>query len=549
MRIPLRLLGLAVVTLPGGTCAFPTDDSENVFVTISAPSFVVRRGEKVEVSARMYHAAGPDSAEIQNVRFLWTTDNDGIATVEGTGRGAAEVTGVNSGLVNILARAVAFERAETGRMPLRVSNPLEVDSVVPDTVRYGEIITLYGVGVDSTILAALGPATLIEYPFSRSRDAQGLSRISYWVPPPARTDSVFFIGNGVFDFARDTTVVRPFDYLEPNNTTWRTLDLEASPPFPLLPAVRFFNPALAFEPFSRDLGFGADWYRLRQSRTRDITIIVHGEEVRGTFSTFLTDSLGWDGTNKVFFIGADSWSIGPQSHACHGYEFAPVEVPPESTVVALKDFADTSLHAIAIYGQTGRYGLSVIEGYVISKGGFPADAREEDDYCDAADAKGPPYPTGLREQLTIDNAHDVDWIRFRVVDPLGGGLPQVVRFRTASLLSGDTLSDIDLYVLTVPGGGASGTLDEVGSGLNVGSTEDFTLTLAEGHYYAVVVDFAGVPVPYAICVRTCADPFPAGGAPTASRTPVADSPGAKRRPAGSSAPGPLRVRAREPLRL
>jgi hypothetical protein len=153
---------------------------------------------------------------------------------------------------------------------------------------------------------------------------------------------------------------------------------------------------------------------------------------------------------------------------------------------------------------------------VTERNGFPPDDDEEDDYCNAADAKGRPFPTSIRDlNRTIDNGHDIDWTAFRVPGPLA----TLVRFRTAAASAStvDTLTDIDLYVLTVPGGGASATLDEVGRGITVGSTEDFTLLLSPGEYYAVVVDYAGIPTPYAICVATCANPFPgAAGGPETS---------------------------------
>jgi hypothetical protein len=533
-----RSLGLVALLSAAVTCSFPTDESDQVFVTISTQSAVVRRGEKLAIYARMYHAQGSDTTEIQNVRFTWSTDDPDIATVQAGGLGGAEVTGVNSGVVNLTARAVSFEQAGAGVRQLRVSAPLEIDSIVPDTVRYGQGITIYGIGVDSLFQAQIGSAPLIEHPFTRLRDAQGYSQITYWVPPPARSDSVFFIGNGVFGFA-ETTFVRPFDYLEPNNLASRSISLEAPPQFPLLPFIRFYNPALAFELLPRDEPFGADWYRLQQTTPRDLTIIIQGEEVRGTFSTFLTDSLYWDNSQAIpYLIGPDSWTLGPESHFCHGQPFEPLEGHPDSTVVALRNFAGNVLHALALYSQPGRYGFTVIEGYVTERNGFPPDAQEEDDYCSAADAKGRPFPPSVRDLTrTIDNGHDVDWTAFQV--PATG----LVRFRTAvtNVATADTLTDIDLYVLTLPGGGASATLDVMGSGINVGSNEDFTLLLGPGEYYAVVVDYAGVPTPYALCVASCADPFPSavGGSVTSPSVEQPRTAKAKSRgPGGAARPRP-----------
>ena len=127
------------------------------------------------------------------------------------------------------------------------------------------------------------------------------------------------------------------------------------------------------------------------------------------------------------------------------------------------------------------------------------------DLCDAADTKpillGATGPTSQYEDtLAIENPHDVDWFRFNVP---GGAPARLVRFRTAArpFAATDT-SDIDFYVLNVPG--PTDTL-MTGTGFaKAGSTVDDTLTLAPGDYYAVVVDFAGIPTRYSMCIGVIA---------------------------------------------
>lgn len=525
-----RLRGsLLLAFLAIATCSFPTDESDRVFVTVASldTRLVVRRGGKLHLYARMYHALGGDTIEIHNVRFAWTSDNEEIATVEAGSLGSAEVTGVNSGVVSVNARAVAFEQAQSDRFVIRVSNPVEIDSIKPSTVRFGDTVRVYGVGVDSIFFVTLEDAGLIEYPFTRTRDSLGFSEIAFWIPPPARSGQVLYFGNGVFGLAPDSTRVIPADIFEPNDVAPRLRSLELPRPFPgtILGPVLFTNPALAFEPIKRDLTFGVDWYRFSQTTPRDLTLIVQGTEVRGTFATFLTDSLEYVPSDSSYLIGPDSWTIGPSDHACHGYGFTPLQVQPESTIVALAGVPAGAVHAIAFYSQPGRYGVTVVEGYVVSRTLFPRDDREEDDYCNRADARVVPIPpagTGSwRDTLTIDNPHDVDWIRFRVPDP-GGGASQTVAFRTAGLVTGtvDTVSDVDLYILTQPAAG----LAEVASGQRAGSAESFTAFLPPGDYYAVAVDYSGEPTRYAICIGvglgSCALGFPAPlGAPQLSADP------------------------------
>lgn len=525
--IPVVTLAAALAAV---TCAFPTDKSSDLFVTVQPDSgrLVVLAGQKLFVHAYLWQRAGTDSVEIQNVVFQWATDNDALAIVKDEGFGGAEVTGIASGNVTVSARAVAFEKSQTAFVPLRVSRPLEIDSVRPSVVRFGDTLTVFGVGVDSIFIAFLGTTTQFDFPIppnvvTRTRDSTGYSTAKFWVTPVAHSTRLSFFGPGVFGDAPDTTYILPFDVLEPNETSPRLISLEAPPLVPSIPAIKFFNPALFFEPPKRD-AVGVDWYRFTQTTPRDLTIILTAPDVRGTFSTFLSDSLEFvpdsSGTSGQYFIGPSAWTLGPGSHACKGESFEPAEAQPESTIVALRGMPAGRLHALSIYSQPGRYGLAVFEGYVTSDPRVPRDHHEEDDFCDAADARGlaVTLPGSLRDTLTIDNAHDIDWIRFRVTGALG----QLVTAKIAALPGATAAaSDVDLYLLTVPGGGASSTLDQLASSTDTGSTESITMLLGQGDYYLVAVDYLGSPVAYELCIYTsgCAG-FPSAPAGSTRKSPT-----------------------------
>ena len=513
---------ILAVALTGATCAFPTDKSDKVLVTLEGPSQVVLRGQEMSVQARAWRVIGPDTQPITNVAFAFGTGSAMTATVQSVGGGNAKVTGVNSGMVHITARAISFQQAPQGDLLLRVANPLEVDSVRPSLVRFGDTITVYGVGVDSIFIAFLDNATQFDYPFpgvlnTRTRDSLGFSTATFWVTPPAHSDELSFIGPGVFGNAPDTTKVVPVDVLEPNETAPRTINLEAPPRIPAIPQIKFLNPALAFEPTKRD-SIGVDWYRFVQTTTRDITLILSAPDVRGTFSTFLSDSLAFvPGTPPSYTIGPTAWTLGPGSHDCKGFAFEPPETQPESTIVALRGMPPGRLHALALYSQPGRYGLAVFEGYVTSDPTVPRDAHEEDDFCDAADARGlaVTMPGGtFRDTLTIDNPHDVDWIRFHVAS-----LTTVtIKIAAVTAAAAVDSSDVDLFLLTVPGGGASSTLDLLARSDASGSTETISTILNTGDYYLVAVDYQGVPVVYDVCISAGGCPgFPSPPAPAAVR--------------------------------
>src|SRR5437763_1718678 len=343
-------------------------------------------------------------------------------------RAGGRIVGIRSGSTIITAAALNFDAGQRAAADtVRVSAPIEVDSIRPKTVRYGELLTVYGIGVDSIFLASLDSASLIPNPVEDTTYAQGTQRRRYWVPFPARTDSLVIIGiyngNGGFGFVHgDTTKVMERDIFEPDDTIPHPIDLDAAPPFAALPTLLFFNPALAFERLKRGEKTGVDWYHFTQAQPRDLTIVLTAPQIAGTFSTFLTDSMGWKRAAKTYVIGSDAWTFGPGSHACHGAGFAPAEAVGDSTIVAFKNAPAGALDAIAIYSAAGRYGLGVIAGY---QSELPADAHEDDNSCNAADLRGTlPAPT-FRDTLTIENPHDVDWIRFHYTNPGATSTAQV----------------------------------------------------------------------------------------------------------------------------
>src|SRR5438045_4861451 len=224
-----RFVAIAAA-LVGVTCAFPNDNSDKVFVTLQAPSHVVLRGQEVSVHAQAWRVTGTDTQPVTNVEFAFSSGSGSIARVDKDCCGYATVTGVNSGNVDIIARVVTFEHAQDADLPLRVSSPLEIDSVRPATVHYGELLTVYGIGVDSMFLASLHNVALVEYPFSRLRDSMGAGQISFWVPPPARTDSLAYLGAGVFGFDTVPTVVLKDDVFEPNHPTPSAITLALGGP-------------------------------------------------------------------------------------------------------------------------------------------------------------------------------------------------------------------------------------------------------------------------------------------------------------------------------
>src|SRR5437660_8327982 len=495
-----RGLAAGALLLAGATiatCVYPTEHDAAVHVSLT-PVHILFSGHDTVAAARAWQVRGPgDSVVIPNVAFTWSTSDAAVATVSSDGR----IVGIKSGSAIITAAATNFDAGQRAAADtVRVSAPIEVDSIRPKTVRYGESLSVYGIGVDSIFLASLDSASLIPNTVEDTTYAQGTQRRRYRVPFPPRTDSLAIIGiyngNGVFSFVRgDTTKVVERDLYEPDDTVPHPIDLDAAPPFAAVPTLLFFNPALAFERLKRGEKTGVDWYHFTQAQPRDLTIILTAPQIAGTFFTFLTDSLGWNGTTQNYFLGRDAWTFGPSSHACHGAGFAPAEAVGDSTIVAFKNAPAGALDAIAIYSAAGRYGLGVIAGY---QSELPADAHEDDNSCNAADLRGTlPAPT-FRDTLTIENPHDRHWIRFHYTNP-GATSTAQVRLHAFPGVHPDSLKDLDLYVVKVPVAG-----DTLGSVVAAdtapGSDVNLTPSLATGDYYLAIVDFAGTTTTYEVCV-------------------------------------------------
>src|SRR5229473_2818639 len=502
-----RRLTVCAVALVASTCAFPTDNSPKVLVLIDAPHTFVLRGDQMSVHARTVRIVGTDTVDVPNVAFHWVSGGSTIATVAEDCCGYATITGVNKGLVDVIASVVNFNQAAPGDLPLRVANPLEIDSVRPRIAAYGGLVTVYGIGVDSIFLASLGSADLIPYPFSAIRDSTtGAAQITYWVPPPAATGNLFYLGAGVFGFADSLTGVLPFDVFEPNDTNPSKINLDAPVPWPQIPVLLFHNPALAFEETPRGVE-AADWFDFTTSDSlSDYTIFINYPSSGDTSATrtFLVDSLGFSGTMPGGYFGRDSADFaGSDFLRCKGFQFSPIEAPRDSTIIALRGLPSHSMHVITFFqrSRAQRYGLRVVKFYSHADPRIKPDKYEPNKFCHYADLA--PRNLGVRasfsDTLTIDNPHAVDWLRVTV--PATHSIHILTAARPFPA-EADT-SDIDLYVMTVPNAAIGTTLTLVAADTAAGSAASVTVTApatpAQSSYYIAVVDFAGVPTRYSLC--------------------------------------------------
>jgi hypothetical protein len=289
-------------------------------------------------------------------------------------------------------------------------------------------------------------------------------------------------------------------------------------PLPVL----FFNPALAYEPVtsgSNDI----EWVRFDQSDTAAASIVVHSTVSGDTAFAFVSDSLykclpGPDGI--CYNLGA-GWFFTPGRQGCKGASYAYPTQPRVPTFVAsFRKWPAPRVHLAQFYSRPGRYELSVVRGYLRGRSFIPPDRFEDNGLCFQADsnffdstgtaprqivvglASPGPWSDSL---LTISTPYDVDFYRFRL-NASGFASDTLVTIQTKSRLQGGVdPSDIDVYLYDT-----TGVL--LGAATAVGSTEHLTLRAAAGEYYAIVVDVAGQPTVYAMCIARALACTPPGAA-------------------------------------
>jgi hypothetical protein len=437
---------------------------------------------------------------------------------------------VNAGLVHVVAKAALYDKSTPKDSLVRVARALEIDSIRPDTILYGGRITVYGVGVNNIFLAELGPGILDADTFSFQGNPNGLGHMQFWVPFPAHTNQMIAFGPGVFATAPETTIVVPVDIYEPNDTNPAPIDLDGIVPIAQLPLLRFFNPALYFEPFDRNSSFGIDWYRFGQAdTTQPVTFIFSAPGVGRdtTIFSIMADSIYNNG--GFAYLGPTSWILAPAIGAfgCRGNSFFVPLASSDSTVVEFGNLTSKKFFLYEEYTQSGRYGMRVVRNLIKADPNVGRDRFSPNELCDQADANFANPPTHIAVHLgstpfvdttlTIDFPHATDWYRFRLDTVNAADLSDSVIFATVSRSPGskDT-SDIDLTVLDING-------NVMGQATDSGSTEALKLGLAtNADYYVVVSDFAGAPVRYGLCIQV-ATSCPSLPGPVPGTSPYATS--------------------------
>jgi hypothetical protein len=466
---------------------------------------VLVRGDSIVLVAHAWQGdATGGRLALEGVSFRWFSPESSVVAVHDRGDRSAVVFGLNTGTADVVAVPLDYQAAEAGVQALRVANTVEIDSVVPDTVRYGQQLTLYGTGLGRVSRVLLGEADLLPDTASFVGDSLGEGRQRFWVPYPARSDLVVAVAQEGFSApAADTTVVIPRDVYDPaEGAAPAEIRLESEPGS--ASGILFSNPALALTgegDNTRTLHF------IREDTTRAVTFVVTtSAAVLAPFVAVLSPRP----LERLQDVA--SWASGIAHQVCNSMPVTIPDVPqavrPFTSVQALAYAPSRDLYLSVVGNQNlaGRFGVQVLDGYRTVDPRIPPDRFEENDYCVAADTRFADPATRIdgfpfADTLTLDTPYDVDWIRFKV--PLVGSdtarRAVTVRAQARPFGAADS-SDLNLSLYRVVDF-LEGTDSVLAASDQPGSTEALVSELTPGEeYYLLVLDGAGVATRYALCI-------------------------------------------------
>jgi hypothetical protein len=418
---------------------------------------------------------------------------------------------VNPGFVTITAAAPTLQSARASSLQLRVSNPLALDGVAPESVKYGQQLTVTGPGADHVDVLFLGPQVLALNNLSPTHnDTLGTGTSSFWVPFPARSsDTITAIGNGIVTGLTHRIVVdNTMDLYDPNSSTPAVINIDLRPfktdfnkGNPFAEVLAFLNPALyAEEPTTAP--FGDDWFRFTTAHPDSaVTFVYVASGLFGRELTFLAAPV------TASTLTTPTWTYGSGHYNCKGYSFTPGEELNAGFQVAFTKLPPGGVDLVSLFVDRGNYEMVVARAYLVANKDTHPDRFAGANTCDIADSNfvNPSLKIDLTstfsDTLTIDNAYGLDWLRFHVP----GASAQTVTVRMASRqFPGTTtgIPSINLYVLNVPT--VSVPLSILQSATGGGVNKSLSVSLSPGDYYLVAHDSVGVPARYSVCMTVSA---------------------------------------------
>lgn len=392
MRKVARTAVAASLILAG--CDLPTDTSEALSVELAETELTILIGSSLQLQPQVA-GGGADASGV-----IFSSSDEQVVQVSASGR----ILGVGEGEAVVIARLRAFEKAAADSVRVEVLQGIAFDQVFPDTVRFGQLVTVVGQALDPSNLSVLSvgglPVSLHSWAPGEGSGAARRDTLRLFVPAGAASNGNL-VGLHVTgaSAAWPLTVIQE-DIYEPNDQA----------PAPVLGPTTLVNPQLAFEP-----GSGFDWYRLKGIQG-SFTVEVQPRLPVQSFMGNVALS-----APRASRDDAPSWSIeDSENPRCNGLSVErrrAVFVDEDATEQTLRfpvmnpgsDSMDLIIRMFAAPAEHLRYTVRIVDGY---QADAQPDAFEPNNHC----AQATPLPATFTGTLSIDGPADMDWFRFTAED-------------------------------------------------------------------------------------------------------------------------------------
>jgi hypothetical protein len=249
----------------------PTDQSADMAVVLSTPTEILT-GDTVVPAARV--RAG--ERDVPNAAVVLESSDIAVLEVEPDGR----IYGNAAGTAVVTARARQYRGALPAQVTITVRAPVEVDSVAPTRVRYGAVLTVFGVGLDPSVgnlrVAVDGEiATIVSFTPEDSTAPLGRGMLGIVAAPPlgvrgtgespSDVEIVVASDRGAANFIAAVTVEQQ-DIYEPNHEAPAHLGVVTDGFSALGLAFDRIGGADSAQPF--------DWYSFTTETAGDWTVTV-----------------------------------------------------------------------------------------------------------------------------------------------------------------------------------------------------------------------------------------------------------------------------------
>lgn len=383
--------GLTILLVPG-SCALPTDSSTELGVQLESDEVELLVGETRDLRFQVQGADLPPSA------VLFESQDPGTVQTTGTGT----LLGLAAGETSIVASLRGFDGARSDTVRVTVRTQLAFESVSPDTVRFGQELTIVGRTLDPARLSTLSiggfPVSVSRFVRSAAADPSQRDTLVVLVPAGAgmRSSLVGLHVTGESDLWPLTVLQE--DLYEPNDVS----------PAHIFDPLSFDNPQLAFEVGSR-----FDWYRLH-GLPREFTIeVLPRLPIEG-----LLGDVGISAPRAVRDETPEWANTHVLQSACNGLTASQprlfdLGVEARDTPVRFPvtgftgDSLDLTLELESIPLEVQRYEVRLLAGY---RSDFLPDANEPNNHCQQATAISGSYEGAV----SLDTKVDQDWFRFTV---------------------------------------------------------------------------------------------------------------------------------------